>query len=317
MRIDRFNREALAALDDPAISSMTLAEYVARGSYGDDFFRLYLLPMSSAVWSTPPEKMLQFPASTLLRFFHNHGFLGLHTQHPWWTVEGGSRAYVEKLIMPFRDRIRLRSAVSRIRRRRDGVEVTAGGATSRFDHVVLACHPPASVTILGEDATIDERRVLSAFSYQPNIATLHTDRAVMPQARLAWSSWNYRLDTPAAAADSAATREAIAGISPSTHYWMNRLQGVSRRADYFVSVNGREQIAQQTVLRSIDYEHPLFDLAAIRAQAEVPALNAAAVGSTRTYFAGAWQRYGFHEDGLLSAVEIARLLLGRDPWSQR
>lgn len=316
-RIDRFNREALAALADPAVARMTLADYVARGGYGEDFFQLYLLPMSSAVWSTPPEKMLQFPASTLLRFFHNHGFLGLHTQHPWWTVEGGSRVYVEKLIAPFRDRIRLSSPVRRVRRIPSGIEVAAPAGTERFDHVVFACHPPAAVAILGADATPDERRILSAFGYQPNLATLHTDRSVMPRTRLAWSSWNYRLDPAAAHAAAGAGRGPFAAIVPATHYWMNRLQGVSERTDYFVSINGAERIARDSVLRAIDYEHPLFDLAAIRAQAEVPALNAAARHSTRTYLAGAWQRYGFHEDGLQSAVELSRLLLQRDPWLSR
>jgi predicted NAD/FAD-binding protein len=313
-RIGRFNRDAVEALGDPAVASLTLEDYVARRGYGDDFFRLYLLPMSSAVWSTPPEKMLRFPASTLLRFFHNHGFLGMHSQHPWWTVEGGSRVYVEKLIAPFRDRIRLRSAVRSIRRGVDGINVATDTDAQRFDRVVLACHSPAAAGMLGRDATPLERRVLSAFAFQPNRATLHTDRRVMPRTRLAWASWNYRLDAPAGGSPRASSNEK-APESPSTHYWMNRLQGVSRRADYFVSINGQDRLSPTNILRSIDYEHPLFDLGATRAQAEIPALNAAALETTRTHFVGAWQRYGFHEDGLHSAVELARLLLGRDPWS--
>lgn len=306
-RIDRFNREAAAALRDPTVQNLTLAEYVRRGNYGSDFFELYLVPMSSAVWSTPPEKMLQFPAATLLQFFHNHGFLGLHTQHPWWTMEGGSQVYVEKISRPFRDRVRLGTPVREVRREAGGrIAVATAGGTERFDKVVFACHPPATLKLLA-DATVDERRLLAPFQFQPNTATLHTDTRVMPRTRLAWSSWNYRLDPQ----DSALTEP---DVRVSTHYWMNRLQGVSERADYFVSLDGAHLFAPERVQRRIDYEHPLFDLAAVAAQRELPALNAAARRGTETYFCGAWQRYGFHEDGLWSAVELATAIRGRDAW---
>jgi len=307
--IDRFNREALIALNDPAIRSLTLADYVQRGAYGEDFLQLYLIPMSSAVWSTPPEEMLEFPAASLLRFFHNHGFLGLHTQHPWWTVTGGAKTYVEKLTAPFRDRIRLRKPALRVRRIRGGrIEVNTDDGAHLFDKVILACHPPTALRLLGEDATNAERRLLAPFRYQPNTATLHTDEAVMPRTRLAWSAWNYRIDTPLSPAT---------GLRVSTHYWMNRLQGVSDHTNYFVSINGAHAVNPAKILRTISYEHPLFDLAAAKAQTEIPALNTAAKNHTETYFAGAWQRYGFHEDGLLSAVNLATQLLGRDPWEKR
>ena len=310
LRIDRFNREAIAALDDPAVRTMTLADYVARRGYGDDFLRLYLIPMSSAVWSTPPEEMLRFPAATLLRFFHNHGFLGLHTQHPWWTVEGGTKTYVEKLIRPFQNRIHLHTPVRRVRRLAGCTEVATDTSAQRFDKVVFACHPPAACELLGAAATPAEQRVLRAFRYQPNLATLHTDASVMPRTRLAWSAWNHRIETSAGTPTGAASN-----VEASTHYWMNRLQGVSDRVDYFVSINGERLIDPQKILRTIPCEHPLFDLAARDAQPDVPALNASAVGATERYFVGAWQRYGFHEDGLLSAIDLASLLLRRDPWS--
>ncbi|MEO6244809.1 MAG: NADP transhydrogenase subunit alpha, partial [Opitutaceae bacterium] len=147
-------------------------------------------------------------------------------------------------------------------------------------------------------------RLLREFHYQPNIATVHTDASVMPRTRLAWSSWNYEI-----------ARDAAGLLSTATHYWMNSLQGVSDRENYFVSINRPEAVNPARVLRRIDYEHPLFSLGAVRAQAEIPALNAAAMGGTETFFAGAWQRYGFHEDGLLSAVRLSELLLGRDPWT--
>lgn len=302
-QVDRFNRDARSALDDPALGRLSLDEFVRRGNYGDDFFNLYLIPMSSAVWSTPPEKMRQFPAATLLRFFHNHGFLGLHTQHPWWTVEGGAQSYVQKLVAPFRERIHLNTPVLKVHRRPGGgVEVSTATATTRFDKVIFACHAPATLGILGSDATSDERRLLGSFRYQPNIVTLHTDESVLPRAGLARAAWNYRIDS------------AEVGQSVSTHYWMNRLQGVSERRNYFVSVEGSHLLDTNQTLHSFKEEHPLFDLAAAQAQPEIGGLNAAARGRTETYFAGAWQRYGFHEDGLLSAVNLSTLLLGRDPW---
>lgn len=311
-QIDRFNREAKAALEKPEIGELSLDAYVQRGGYGSDFFELYLIPMSSAVWSTPPEKMRRFPAATLLRFFHNHGFLGMHTQHPWWTVEGGARTYVEKIAAPFRDRIRLRTPVRSVRRLSGGgVEVSTDTETSRFDKVVFACHAPAALELLGPDARPEERRLLSAFRYQPNTITLHTDEAVLPQAKLARAAWNYRIDS-----GTGQGRGASKELRVSTHYWMNRLQGVSARKNYFVSVEGVDLLSRERTLQTFSEEHPLFDLAAVRAQPELPGLNAAARGGTETYFVGAWQRYGFHEDGLLSALNLATLLLGRDPWAE-
>jgi len=304
LAIDRFNREAVSALDDPAWAGVALGDYVQRRGYGADFLELYLVPMSSAVWSTPPDKMLAFPATTLLRFFHNHGFLGLNTQHQWWTVDGGAQAYVKRLTAPWSERIRHHAKVVRVRREGGGVTLTTHtGAMERFDRVILACHADQSRQLLA-DPTPDEARLLGEFHYQPNIATLHTDTSVMPRTKLAWSAWNYSLG-----------RDPAGRFSPATHYWMNRLQGVSDRENYFVSIKGSERIDPAKVLKTIAYDHPLFSLGAVQAQAGIPALNAAAAGRTETYFAGAWTRYGFHEDGFLSAVNLGRLLLGRDPWA--
>jgi uncharacterized protein len=303
--IARFNREAVAALDRPGITELTLGEYVRRGGYGQDFFDLYLVPMSSAVWSTPPELMLGFPAATLLRFFANHGFLGLNTQHPWLTVDGGARSYVTKISAPWRDRVRLGRRVALIRRGKGGVSVvTTDGAAETFDRVILACHGDQALRLLA-GPTPEEFRLLSEFHYQPNLATVHTDTAVMPRTRLAWSSWNYEI-----------ARDAAGQVSAATHYWMNSLQGVSDRENYFVSIGRAEAIDPARVVRTIAYEHPLFSLGAVQAQADLPRLNAAARGSTETYFAGSYFRYGFHEDGLLSAFNLSELLLGGDPWAQ-
>jgi uncharacterized protein len=301
--INRFNGEAVAALDDPSIKEMTLGEFVSSRGYGEDFLSLYLAPMSSAVWSTPPELMSSFPASTLLRFFHNHGFLGLNTQHPWYTVSGGSRAYVEKLKAPWKDRIRLGDGAARVSRSAGKVHVTTrSGKEQAFDKVILACHADQALSLLS-DAHPEESRVLAEFTYQPNIATLHTDSSVMPRTRLAWASWNYEIN-----------RAGTGVSSTATHYWMNSLQGVSERENYFVSINRPEAINPARVIRIIAYEHPLFNLGALRAQAELPRLNAGGAVSG-TYFAGSYFRYGFHEDAFLSAVQLSETLLGRDPWA--
>jgi predicted NAD/FAD-binding protein len=305
--INRFNQEALAALADPTspVFTETLGDYVKRRGYGTDFFDLYLVPMSSAVWSTPPEKMLAFPAAALLRFFHNHGFLGLNTQHQWWTVEGGAKSYVAPLTAPFAEKIRLNSAASGVIRTPRGVTVTtATGTAHTFEKVVLACHGDQALRLL-QNPTDAEHRLLSAFHYQPNTATLHTDASVMPRTRLAWSAWNYEI-----------ARDSAGAVSTATHYWMNKLQGVSDRENYFVTINRPESINPAKVLKRIAYDHPLFSLAATAAQAELPALNQAALGTTETFYAGAWQRHGFHEDGLHSAHRLAAQILARDPWPE-
>ncbi|MBI3504361.1 MAG: FAD-dependent oxidoreductase [Proteobacteria bacterium] len=302
MAIGRFNDEAVAALDDPRWAGHTLGEYVAARGYGDDMLHRYLVPMSGSVWSTPPDKMLEFPAMTLLRFWHNHGFLGMHTQHPWWTVEGGAQSYVEKITAPFHDRIELGNRVVLVERRGARVLLTtARGEVRGFDKVILACHADQALALLA-DPTDPERRLLSAFKYQPNTATLHTDPKFMPRTRRCWASWNYRIDG------------AAGGEVPTIHYWMNSLQGVSEREDYFVSLNCDDRIAPGKVIKRIAYTHPLFDRAAVAAQAELPALNRIAREQT-TYYAGAWFKYGFHEDGFTSGLECARAVAGEAFWA--
>lgn len=301
MQLNRFNREAVAALDEPRWAAMSLAEYVGARGYGRDFLERYLVPMSSAVWSTPPDKMLDFPALTLLRFWHNHGFLGLHTQHPWRTVTGGSREYVTRLIAPFRDRIHTATPVQSVTRTPQGITITSPRGEESYDRVILAAHAPASLKML-TDPTPLEREILPAFAYQPNAVVVHSDDRVMPRTRRCWASWNYRTEPD--------------GRRTSTHYWMNSLQGVSDRANYYVTLNAPEPPAADKRHRDLDYEHPLFDLAARRAQERLPELHRAARDS-RTHFCGAWTRYGFHEDGLLSAVTVCETIFDGDPWSLR
>ncbi|MEO5913616.1 MAG: FAD-dependent oxidoreductase [Luteolibacter sp.] len=295
LQIARFNRETVEELSDPKFGEMTLCDYVKARGYGRDFLKWYLSPMAAAVWSSPPERIDEFPARTLMRFWHNHGFLGLDTQHPWRTVDGGSRSYVEKLTAPFKDRIHQGAGILAV----NGSTLKLEDGTERvFDRVVIAAHGDQALRMLS-DPTDMENELLEKFNYQENVAVLHTDPKFMPKTRRCWAAWNYRIDGDG---------------SHSTHYWMNELQGVSDREQYFVSINPPSQPAEASIKRRLVYEHPLFDLAAISAQQDLPRLHQ--VGrETNRYFCGAWQRYGFHEDGLWSAVNVCTEILGRDPWS--
>ena len=300
LQIHRFNRDAAQAIESPRHQVQSLGEYVHERNYGEQFLNYYLLPMSCAVWSTPPDRMLQFPATTLLRFFYNHGFLGLHTQHPWRTVLGGARAYVDKLIAPFRDRIFLKRAAVAVRRDGKRVRVTdESGHTALYDHVILACHADQALQMLG-DADGAEQAVLGQFRYQPNTALLHTDTQVMPRTNRCWSSWNYRVDC-----------DHDGRVAPSTIYWINRLQGIATQRNYFVSINGEETLQPRSVLKRIHYEHPLFNDGAIRAQRQLPRLNERRSG---VYLCGSYFRYGFHEDAFSSALQLSRLLV-EDAWA--
>lgn len=298
-QINRFNALAREGWRSAEAETTSLRDWCARKGLGQDFLDLYLIPMSAAVWSTPPDKMLGFPAATLMRFFHNHGFLGLDTQHQWLTLEGGSRTYVEALLKACPADFRLGQGVTSVRR--DGAQavVTTAQGEERFDRVVLASHADTSLGLLA-DADPEERRLLGAFAYNRNSAIVHTDMAPLPRRALARSSWNYRTWTEEGRTET------------STHYWMNSLQGLTDKGDFVVTINHPGQVDPAKVIRTIPTEHPLFSLEAVAAQAEIPALNARP--GARVHFAGAWQRYGFHEDGLWSAHRLCSQLLGRDAW---
>jgi predicted NAD/FAD-binding protein len=302
-QVNRFNGEAVKALANPAYASYTVKQFVEERGYGADFLNLYLVPMSAAVWSTPPELMLEFPAMALIRFFHNHGFLGLHTQHPWWTVVNGAKSYVTKILQAVGPVTHLQRKVVAVHRNSAGVTVTSDdGKSEAFDKVILASHADQTLAML-KDADAEERLLLSEFKYQPNLATLHTDASVMPRTKLAWSSWNYRINV-----------DVTGKTQPGTIYWMNRLQGVSERENYFISINGAERVNPARILKQINYEHPLFSLGAIRAQQDLPKLNQRSPAQA-VYFAGSYFRYGFHEDAFTSAVDLCRVMLGKETWA--
>lgn len=289
-QIQKFFRVANDLLHTSETNALTMREFAAGHGLGQDFLDLYLVPMSSAVWSTDARDVLDFPAATLIRFFHNHGFLGVDTHHPWFTVDGGARTYLRK-ILTVCGAPRLNAKVVRVEEKADAAEITlASGEKLSFDRVVLASHADQSLAMLAEpDAT--QRRLLTPFRYQENHATLHTDGSVMPKKRRAWASWNYRVEDDGAA----------------THYWMNALQGVSQKQNYFVSLNSEGRIPREKVLYETVYDHPIFTLDAIRAQEELPHLNAREPGQ-RIFFCGSYFKYGFHEDAYTSGLNLASLL---------
>ncbi len=295
LAIMRFFRVARRALAEPADLECTIAEFVKRHKLGDDFLNFYLVPMSSAVWSTEPGRMLDFPALSLLRFFQNHGFLGVTIHHPWFTVSGGSQTYRDKILAAF-DPVRLPAKVVEVSETAHSARITLeeGGALE-FDRVIIAAHADEALAMLSPPDPL-QQRLLTAIRYQQNTATLHTDASVMPRARRAWAAWNYRVEP-----------DSHGQASATTHYWMNALQNVSKKKNYFVSVNGAEKIQQDKILYQTVYEHPVYTLEAMRAQRELPELNTRSP-QQRVFFCGSYFRHGFHEDAYSSAVDLAALL---------
>lgn len=293
MQVSRFNKESIKILDDPAYVNYTIGEYIKEKNFGEDMLWKYLVPMSSAVWSTPMEQMLDFPAQTLIRFFYNHGFLGLNTQHQWYTLENGSQSYRELLIKPFRDKIFTNRKVKKVKRVGNKASVFFdGGSFKEFDKVIFASHADETLNML-QEPTEDEKRLLSDFKYQPNLAVVHTDESVMPKTRRAWSSWNYSIS------------DVNGKQVPTTIYWMNSLQGVSKTTNYFVSINPLDgSLNKNKIIKQINYHHPLFDVAAIKAQEELHKLNEAGP----LFYCGSYFKYGFHEDAYKSAVDLANIL---------
>jgi len=301
--VKRFFEEGRRTLLETLPSKLTLAEFIKKAELSDDFLNWYLVPMGSAVWSTPPDRMLDFPAISLLRFFHNHGFLGITTHHPWKTVANGSIQYVKKIIQPFAKNIYTGDPVTRVERSERGIRIaTQAGAVFTFDRVIFATHADQALRLLATPTRLEES-LLFPFRYQSNVATLHTDESVMPTRRLAWASWNYHVQT-----------EPENVTLASTHYWMNALQQVSKRKNYFVSINGEHLIDPQKTLKRIIYDHPTFDIPALEAQAQLHLLHDAAQ-QTQTHFCGSYFRYGFHEDAFTSALELVRHLTGEPIWS--
>ncbi len=291
----RFNRVTteLANANAELAMMQPLGDFLKDQKFSDEFRDWYFLPMMGCIWSCPTDQMLQFPVATMIRFCYNHGLIQVTNRPQWWTVKGGAKHYVEKIIAGIADK-RLNTPVRRIVRHAAGVQVSTDAGTELFDKVVLATHSDQALGML--DAPSDaETHALSAIRYQPNRAVLHTDTSVLPQNKMAWAAWNYER----AAHTSTETSQVC------LHYLLNMLQPLPFTQSVVVSLNPINEITPHLTMAEFDYAHPVFDLAAIRAQGEVAALQ----GQHNTYFCGAWMGYGFHEDGLKSGLKVAEHIL--------
>jgi predicted NAD/FAD-binding protein len=290
----RFNRESLTLLDEPD-PGPSLGAYLEQNRYSPAFIRDYIVPMGGAIWSAGRATMQEFPARYLVQFFKNHGMLSVDARPTWRVITGGSRQYVDRLVQPFRNRIRLQSPVESLSRYADRVEVRGRDPrgihrTESFDGVLLACHSDQALALLA-DPSPPEKEILGAIRYQPNEAVLHVDRSLLPRRRLAWAAWNYHL-VP----------------HPPDHalvtYHMNQLQGLSAPCEFCVTLNHTAAINPATILKRITYHHTLYTPEAIAAQGRHGEIN----GLRRTWYCGAYWGFGFHEDGVRSAMKAYHAL---------
>ncbi len=301
----RFNRLGKAALAEragmagTALDGLTLGDFLAEHRLSARLADDYLLPMAAAIWSCPTRQMRDFPARSFLQFFDNHGLMNVQDRPQWETVAGGSRQYIDRMLETARFGGLTRHPVSRIERHADGVYLPEYGR--RFDAVVLGAHADESLAML-DAPDLREQQVLGAFRFQENHAFLHRDIRLMPKRRKVWSSWNYL-----------GQRDADGDRAVAVTYWMNHLQRLRSRHDWLVTLNPFEVPRDEWVEREITYHHPVFDARAVAAQKDIPVLQ----GHRRVFYAGAWTGYGFHEDGLASAVDVARRLGATIPWEPR
>ena len=288
----RFNAQAEALAQDEAT---TIGELIQKLDLGDWFQRYYLLPFCGAIWSTPPDEIQNFPAGSLLRFFRNHALLGVYGQHQWWTVSGGSIEYVSRLQTCLEERgcvLRPGTPVQSITRDDTGVHIkTDGEAPAHFDHVILACHSDQALRLLAAP-TAHETAILSDMRYQDNHMVLHRDTSQMPRRRACWASWVCRSDGDPLTSPVSVT------------YWMNKLQNIPEDDPLFVTLNPLQPIDDALIYDTKTFRHPVFDMAALRAQERIKSIQ----GDNNTWFAGAYLRNGFHEDGYASALRVAKQL---------
>jgi predicted NAD/FAD-binding protein len=285
----KFGKHAETAADS---DDKTIGDLVSELGLGDWFRNNYLMPMCGAIWSTPLAEIEEFPAKSLVRFFRNHALLAGTGKHQWWTVKGGSIEYVRRLETALKARgcrLRVGQPVEQVVRTAGTVRVTPqGDLPEDFDEIVFACHSDQALAILGGGATPQEAAALGAVRYQPNTAILHCDTSQMPDRRSCWSSWTSR------------SRDGAFSVT----YWMNRLQNIPESDPLFVTLNPTQPIAKDKIYDTAEFAHPVFDRAALKAQAQIRDMQ----GCNNTWFAGAWNRHGFHEDGIASAMRIVRKL---------
>lgn len=293
--IIKFNAKAKGYLE----SDLSLGQCLDELKSGSWFREYYLLAMGASIWSTPTGGMLGFPASAFIRFFDNHGLLTLNDQPQWHTVKGGSKEYVKLLTASFEDKIKLGCGVEKVIRKKDHIElIDSHGKKQKYDQVIFACHSDQAMTIL-DSPTKDEREIIGAISYQPNEMVLHSDTSFMQRSKNSWSSWVYLSESRKDNSNSV-----------SLSYWMNNLQPLATEKPIIVTLNPGRQPNPDTVYDRYTFHHPVFDEKAVEAQGKLDTIQ----GADRIWYTGAWQRYGFHEDGLLSAVNVAQKMGVKIPW---
>ena len=299
----RLSHDADRLMADPTVAELTVGQLMIREGFSSEFTDWYLIPMGDAIWSMPPGDMLDYPASTFLRFCDNHGLLHILGKPMWLSVPGGARRYVEAAARTFSGEVFEGEPVESVTRTATGVSVSTANRTREFDAVVLATHPPQTAEILGDGMTEPERGVLTKFKYWPNDVVIHTDESFMPHSLRAWASWNWY-------SESSDMTKAMLMLT----YRMNSLQQVPPGTPTVMETLNRDrQPAEGSVLAELSFQHPMYSHAAIAAQEGVPAIQ----GVDRIWYAGAWTRYGFHEDGLLSGVRVAEALGASVPWGDQ
>ena len=291
----RFNKLCTQIAEQQSEREMRqpLSEFLKQHGFGEAFKHWYFLPMMGCIWSCPTDQMLAFPVATMIRFCHNHGLIQVTNRPRWFTVKGGSRNYVEKIVSKIADK-RLNTPVQLIERDEQGVRVITQGHAERFDEVVICTHSDQALRLLREPSPAEVKN-LSAIRYQDNVAVLHTDEKVLPSRRKAWAAWNY----------ARAASDQLESTRVCLHYLLNKLQPLPYSQAVVVSLNPTQAIDAQKIIQTISYAHPVFDLAAIDAQHNMHQIQ----GQQNTWYAGAWLGYGFHEDGLKSGLSAARELL--------
>ncbi|MCY4186329.1 MAG: FAD-dependent oxidoreductase [Rhodobacteraceae bacterium] len=288
-----------ASKDTASDQNISVEELIRRRNFGEWFEKYYLLPMSGAIWSTPRSEMLKFPANLLVKFFEHHGLLSLTGQHQWWTVSGGSKNYVHKLMAQTKANVRLNAPVRAVKRGPEGISVKAKGQeVETFDHVIFACHSNDALEIL-KDANAEEHFVLSSIPYRSNRIILHQDTSLMPKRKACWASWVYLTNTKGDEEQASVT------------YWMNSLQAIPMKTPLFATLNPNKTIPEESIFAEHIFEHPQYDHRAVQAHENLPNIQ----GRSNTWFCGAWAGMGFHEDGFQSAIKVARMMGVNPPWN--
>lgn len=296
--IIKFNKKAVDILEKEFDATYTLQNLVQDLQLGQYFTNYYLLPMSGAIWSCPLETMLAYPAQSFVRFFKNHGLLTVANQPQWFTVSGGSRQYVKKIIAKVgEEKFVLNHEVISVQRQSDKILVKSLQGEEFFDFVIFANHGDQVLDIL-KNPLLEEQKIIENFKYQKNLAVLHCDISVMPKSKKAWSSWVYSKNSHSSEKNIAVS------------YWMNNLQNIDNNYPLFVTLNPNCEIAADKIFAKFNYEHPIFDSKAVASQAHIDEIQ----GLDRIYFCGAYQKFGFHEDGIASAIAVINKLGITAPW---